>query len=320
MKKFKRIFASRAIFAAVVLCLLFVGATALLGAEKVKTEKKSDKGYLGVSIENLSHQEKKDLGISHGVQVTHVVAGEAADKAGIKEDDIIQFFNDEKIRSTGDLVDAVRAAKPETSARVKLVRDGKPKEITVTVGRLETKLGKLRGRDLFFTRKGGYLGIHLQELNKDLAEYFGVKPDEGALVLRVEKESPAEEAGLKAGDVIVEVDGDDVAAPGDVSGILSELKKGDKIEIKIVRHKKKMAVKAELGEGHGFRYFNIFKGSKDASRLIPGFDFDKFIYRDTDSSRIYWYDDARKRAEKELQESLETQRKKQKEIKESSYI
>ena len=54
-------------------------------------------------------------------------------------------------------------------------------------------------------RSGGYLGIVLQELNADLAPYFSVKAGEGVLIVRVEKDTPAEKAGLKAGDVIVQM-------------------------------------------------------------------------------------------------------------------
>lgn len=324
MRKLRSVLLSKGFAAVAVLCLLFVGAAALLAAEKVEPEKKSEKGYLGVSIEKVPHQDLKDLGISHGVRVTDVAEGEAADKAGIKEDDVIQFFADEKIRSSADLVDAVRAKKPGTKVDVKLVRDGKFKTVAVTVGELKLKTWFGPKDFLFQTGKGGYLGVQLHSLNKDLAKYFGVKPDEGALILKVEEKSPAEEAGLKAGDVIVELDGEDVAGPQGVSEILADLKKGDKIEVKVIRHKKPQSVKAELGAGHGFGYF--FKSPTGVGKVAPLLNYFNLKVPKSDDYRIFWYDKsgkAREELKERVRESAKRAReayKKAKEAKDYIYI
>ena len=237
------------------MCAVF---SAGLAAEEAK------QGYLGVSIERLPNVEKEELEVSHGVRVTAVVEKSAAEKAGIQEGDIIQYFNDEKIRVPSDLVEEVRAVQPDKQVKVRLVRDGKKMELRV-------RLGEHRPKDFWFSPKvrkakpfvwmgrGGYLGVSLQALDEDLASYFGVEPDSGALVLSVEKETPAAEAGIKSGDVIVRINDEPVSDPADVSKAISEKKKGDKVELNLIRHGKKKTVTAELDETPFHRGMHIFK-------------------------------------------------------------
>jgi len=277
MRKVKKNLTSKGIALVFVLTLFLVGtATPAMAGEKVQ------KGYLGVGIENLTEADKEEYGVDFGVLVTSVEEGEAAEKAGIKKHDVIRYFNKKKMQTTGDLIDTVRETKPGTKAKVKLVRDGKAKELTVTVGELKSSFSWFdsdKGKNFVFqTGKGrGYLGVHLQELNEDLAGYFGVNADEGVLILKVEKDGPAEKAGLKSGDVISEIDGKKVRDAGKVSRVVSAYEKGDEIELKIVRHKKGKSIKVELGETSGLHGFDILKSPGYMKSLkhfrTPGFKF-----------------------------------------------
>ncbi len=265
MTQLKRLFVSKKVMTGLVavLFLILVGTGSLLTAGS-----DSGKGYLGVMVENLSKEDREELGLTHGVRVTKVIADQAAEKAGIKKDDIIQYFNDEKIRRPSNLVDAVRAVKPETPVKVKLVRDGKNMELTVTPGKLKSGFkwfgigGDKNGDKNVFVISGGggYLGVQLHKMDKDLAGYFGAKNDQGALILKVEEDSPAEKAGLKSGDVIVQVGEKPIEEPGDVSGIISDMEKDDEVQIQVLRHKKKETVKAKLGERPGWGQIGISKG------------------------------------------------------------
>jgi membrane-associated protease RseP (regulator of RpoE activity) len=245
---------------ALILGLLLVGTTSPLLAAKAP-----GKGYLGINIEKVSQDDKEEFKVDFGLLVTQVVRGEAADKAGIKKYDVLQYYNSEKLHRSGDLIEAVREDKPGTQAKIKLVRDGKEKELTVTLGELKAPPFSFNWKD-----KGGklyslmsdhaYLGVYLQKLNKGLAEYFGVNEKGGALIISVEKEAPAEKAGLKAGDVIVKFNGKEISSPRDVTKIIADLEKGDKVDVDIIRHKKKETVKAELGERTGMKGFPMLKG------------------------------------------------------------
>jgi membrane-associated protease RseP (regulator of RpoE activity) len=245
-----------------VLTLVLTGAAATLMASK-----DSGKGYLGVNIEKMSLGDKEEFGVKFGVLVTNVTKGEAAEKAGIKKYDVIQYFNDEKMRRPDDLVEIVHETKPGTQAKIKLVRDGKDIELSVTLGELKVKELKdfsfdwkdKDGKKFVFVSGRAFLGVHLQNLDKDLAEYFGVKENEGVLILKVSTDTPAEKAGLKAGDVIVKFNDKNISNAEDVIEILADLKKGDKADIQVIRHKNKKTVTVELDETKGFRGIKILK-------------------------------------------------------------
>lgn len=266
-----------------IVTLMLVAAVSYLTAAGDK-EEGPGKGYLGVNIEKVSPDDQKEFGVNFGVLVIRLIKGEAADKAGIKKYDVIQYVNGEKIRRPDDLTEVIRACKPGSEAKIKLVRDGKEKEIPVIIGErkpgedfkalppLEGLEGK-KFKEFSFKSHGAFLGVSLQSLeNKDLAEYFGVKADGGALVLKISEGSPAEKAGFKAGDVIVQLNGKDVATPKDVHKMIANLEKGDKVDILVIRQKNKIILKAELDEAKGFGGFGFFgePGGKIFERLyIP---------------------------------------------------
>jgi membrane-associated protease RseP (regulator of RpoE activity) len=274
-----------------IVTLILVGALSYLTATDNK-EEKTGKGYLGVNIERVSPDDQKEFGVTFGVLVIRLEKGEAADKAGIKKYDVIQYVNGEKIRRPDDLTEVIRACKPGSEAKIKLVRDGKEKEIPVIIGELKAAedfkflppaVGK-EFKEFKFKSHGAFLGVSLQSLeNKDLADYFAVKADGGALVLAINEGSPAEKAGFKAGDVIIQINGKDVTKPKDVQKTIAGMEKGDKVDILVIRQKNKLTLKAELDEAKGFGGFRFFgePGGKMFERLYipnlpetPGLDHD----------------------------------------------
>jgi membrane-associated protease RseP (regulator of RpoE activity) len=100
-------------------------------------------------------------------------------------------------------------------------------------------------------RQKAWMGVRLHGLDEDMAGYFRVKADEGALVLGVEKESPAAKAGVKSGDVIVRIGREKVYEPGDVSDIIGDCRPGDKIEAVVVRKGIETSLTVELEESPG---------------------------------------------------------------------
>ena len=123
-----------------------------------------------------------------------------------------------------------------------------------------------------------YLGIQLQELNPDLAEYFNVKPDQGLLVVTVIAESPADKSGIKAGDIIMELDGIKVQKSAEIREMLNERKADDKITILLVRHGKEKTVNAVLAKHKALKKLKVQKIppfiDKDIEIEIPDIDFD----------------------------------------------
>jgi membrane-associated protease RseP (regulator of RpoE activity) len=102
-----------------------------------------------------------------------------------------------------------------------------------------------------------WLGISTKELTPQLREYFGVEEDMGVLISEVAEDSPAEASGLKAGDVIIEADGDAIYSKKDLAEIIRDFNPGDEIEIEFVRNQEEESINVELGEARNnkFRYF-----------------------------------------------------------------
>lgn len=259
MNKFKKLNGSWKTFLAVAVIMVLAGTLALLAAEKPES------GYLGVSVQSLNMAEREKIAVKNGVEVLAVEKDSAAAKAGVKEDDIIQLVNGEKIRDAQDLVEIIAELAPGAAIKIGLWRDGKALEVTAVLGkreRRETFAREGKNRSFRFS-SGGYLGIVLQELTADLASYFNVKPGSGVLIVRVEKDTPAEKAGLKAGDVIVQMGENAVKDADAVHEVLADMKKGDIVAVMVIRHGKKETLKAEPEFKRHERIIRIFRGDKD---------------------------------------------------------
>lgn len=94
----------------------------------------------------------------------------------------------------------------------------------------------------------GWLGVNIQDLNEDLRNYFGIKEREGVIVLKVYKDSPAEKAGLKEGDLILTFEGQAVKKTRDLIKMVSTSEVGSQISVGIIRSGKKMTVRVKIGK------------------------------------------------------------------------
>jgi len=273
MDSSKKSIGPRQVILAAAVVMVLAGIFALQAAEK------SERGYLGVTVQGLDSAQREKLAISNGVEVVSVDKESAAAKAGIKEDDIIRLVNGEKVRDTGDLLAIIGELAPGAAVKIGLWRDGKSMDVTASLGKRERREWFPRDgkKGPLHISSGGYLGVVLQELNADLAPYFSVKAGSGVLVLRVEKDTPAEKAGLKAGDVIVQMGEKTVTDAGAVQDALAGLKKGDSIAIAVVRRGKKETVKAEPDFDRHKRVIRIYRSGHGLGREeldIPELDID----------------------------------------------
>ena len=98
------------------------------------------------------------------------------------------------------------------------------------------------------TTEHGYLGVQLDDLGEQLAEYFQVKDGKGALVTEVTEDSPAAAAGLKAGDVIIELDGKKIDSTASLHLAMADTEPDQEVEIRVIRKGKNKSLKATLGE------------------------------------------------------------------------
>jgi membrane-associated protease RseP (regulator of RpoE activity) len=252
------------------------GATA---GSKDKEKEPKTKGYLGVYMQKLDKdvREGLDLDVDEGVLINGVEEGSPADEAGIEEGDVVVEFDGKKVSSPDDLRALVGESEVGKEVEVKVIRDGKQKTVRLVVGELPDDLGwatmgdfgshwRDKGLDklVYAFALRPRLGVEAVELNKDLAPYFKTKAGEGVLVLEVKDESAAEEAGIKAGDVIQKVGDETVSSVDDLRESLEDFEEGDEVAIVVLRNGKTKTLTATMkdvdenfiwsGWPHSYRY------------------------------------------------------------------
>jgi len=242
-------------------------------AAEIREKGKVRRGWLGLSI--AQDEEGR-------IEVVGVDEESPAELAKIKEGDVIRKFGDKDVTSTQMLASEIRKRKPGEDVTLKVEREGKPMEVKVKLGEypeaeakraLELQFPRLfpplpppldvtpkdkarKPPKAFVSPKGKefswesrkFIGVYLDELNTEMSEYFGVKEGTGLLVNRLTDKGPAQKAGLRVGDVIVKAEGKRVETVNELSGIVQDKKKSDKIKLEILRDKKPLTFDVEVEE------------------------------------------------------------------------
>jgi len=162
------------------------------------------RGWLGVGIQPLTADLAKSFRLTRtdGALVTSVSEGSPAAKAGLKEGDVIVEYDGRPVARAGDLPRAVAETPVGRAVPLKVVRDGKPVTLTATVAQLEeTREAKAESAP-----DEPALGVSARTLTPAVAQQLGLREQQGVLILNVNDGSRAEAAGLKAGDIIAQVD------------------------------------------------------------------------------------------------------------------
>ncbi|HXT38884.1 MAG TPA: PDZ domain-containing protein, partial [Candidatus Angelobacter sp.] len=166
------------------------------------------RGYLGVMIQSLTPDlaSEFDLKDNQGALIGDVVPNGPADKAGLKDGDVVIKFNHHPVADSRRLQLEVAGTRPGSTVPVEILRDGAKKTIEVTVKQLPGA-EKLAENNVDNSQDTGTLnGVQVADLDQQAHEQFNVPKDvKGAVVTQVDPSSAAAEAGLKAGDVIQEI-------------------------------------------------------------------------------------------------------------------
>jgi serine protease Do len=201
------------------------------------------RGYLGVNIQTITEDLAKALGIekTEGALVADVVTDSPAAKSGLKRGDIIIDFNGKEIQDSQDLPAKVAATMVGEEVDVTILRDGKEKQIPVVVGKLATE-GSLS--ETIGAGKGKW-GMQLHELSPELKEQYHLNTDQGVAVVGVEPGSAAAEAGIRKGDIIVEVNREPVDSIKDVKDGISQAEDKEHLLLLVQRQDGKFYVPLE---------------------------------------------------------------------------
>jgi len=173
--------------------------------QQLRKSGKVSRGWLGVMIQDVNEDLAKSFGgsIAGGALISEVSDGSPAKKSGLLQGDIVTAINGEKVIDVADLRNKIAMTPPNSELKLQILRDGKEKELVVTVAEQPADLSAL-GKKSGDADLGNY-GLALQDLSKELADQFGYAKDQGVLIADVEAESAAAELGLQAGMLIEEV-------------------------------------------------------------------------------------------------------------------
>jgi len=257
-------------------------------------------GWLGVLGQSVDEElaEAFDLSVDHGAIVNRVLDDSPAEEVGLEEGDIIVSVAGARVGDYDDLVDIIEDHKPGDKVTLKVIRDDKELELEATLQARPKRIysgsywysdddfvvpaipkipripsiPKAPGIDHIYISgsPGSYIGVTLTGLSKQLGEHFGVEKGRGALITEVEKDSPAEKAGLKAGDVIIEVDGDKIFDYDDVRDVIGDKDEGDTVAVTVMRDRKEVKFDVEVAERKDrFRWKGNIFAEPDIDYHIP---------------------------------------------------
>lgn len=196
-------------------------------------EGKVVRGYLGAQVRSIDSvlRDKFKLEDDEGALISDLTPDGPAEKAGLQDGDVIVSFEDQKVKDSSELVSMVSSTPVGTKAKVEIVRKGKKKIFHIPLGE---RPGSEETPETLETSSSD-LGLELEEITPEMARRFGISSTEGLLITRVDYNSPAAEAGLRRGDIILEVDLEKVTTIGDFNRKIQDYKPGDGIVLFIMR-------------------------------------------------------------------------------------
>lgn len=197
--------------------------------EQLLKDGKVRRGMLGVNIQNVTDELAKSLELEQrsGVIVSNVRQGSAADKGGVKRNDLILAINGEKIEDSNVLRNKVAGTAPGTTIKLTVLRDGKEVALDVTLDEFDTENagGPRPASDENAPgpqNQSGKLGLSLEPVTPQIAKQLSLDSDkEGMVVTEIDPDGPAAEEGVARGDCILEVNKKQVNSIADVQAALA---------------------------------------------------------------------------------------------------
>jgi len=183
------------------------------------------RGYLGVGIQDLTQDLAKSFGVksAKGALVGNVAEDSPAERAGLKQGDVIVAYQGKPIEDPGALQRDVTRTAVGTKALLKIIRDGHEQEVTVTIGE-QSEAAKVASTDP--SMENALAGMEVQNLDRQLARELGLSGKvQGVVVVNVEPDSQADRAGLAQGDVIQQINRHPIKSVKDYEKIATSLKK-----------------------------------------------------------------------------------------------
>lgn len=285
-------------------------ALAVVGSQA----KSRTNGWLGVYIQNIDEDlmQSEDLPSTDGVLITGVIGDSPAEKAGLKRGDVILLYDGNDVQSASQLTRIINRTGPGEKKELTILRDGAKDKIIVAIGKEDDDMdfSFYGDHDFHFTPdvpappraytfslgdiSTSRIGVSLYELSDQLAKHYGAD-DGGALINEVMEDSPAEKAGLKAGDVIVKMDGKPVEDVDEIREAIQDKDEGETVAVTVLRDGKESKFDVAVEESNTWSGIGDHQFFSPRANNVQGFRW---------NSSNEWNNDLRDNIRQGIRESI----------------
>ena len=229
--------------------------------------------YLGIGGIDIDEERARALNLKEvrGVEIKSVDANSPAAKAGLKDGDVVLEYNGQSVAGIEQFARLVRETPAGREVKLQIWRGGAAQTVTAAIATRPgatmqpgdsypytvppmppmPSMPEVEMPSAHMTWRSSTLGMETESLSPQLAEFFGVK--EGALVRAVARNSPAEKAGIKAGDVVVKLDETKVSTPREITSAIRGLRSKHTFPVVVMRNHQEMTVSVTIEERRGMR-------------------------------------------------------------------
>jgi len=203
---------------------------------QLKTSGEVTRGWLGVTIQDLKGDLADYYGVKdkNGVLVASVVPGDPADQAGIQPKDIITEVDGKKVTTSRDLTNLAAKLGVGDTSKVTIWRDGRQKTLDLKVGKRPLTMAAASDHQQK-EKEGGEYGFEVTELTPQIAQRYNIEETAGVIVINVDPKGKAQAAGIQQGDLIIEVNRENVVSMKDFKNLIDQHKKGDGVDLLVKR-------------------------------------------------------------------------------------
>jgi serine protease Do len=173
------------------------------------------RGWLGISVQNLTKEfmEAYDISEESGVVVGDVFSDSAAERAGLRRGDVIVSIDRETVKDVQWFVNKIRSFGPNTEIKLKVVREGKTLNLTAKLSKISDSEGDAASGESSRDDVLSNIGLGVSKVTPELRRQYGIESKTGLIVTTVANGSPARVAGVREGDLLLEVNGKKISDP-----------------------------------------------------------------------------------------------------------
>lgn len=203
--------------------------------EQLKDKGRVSRGWLGVLIQDVTRELAETFGMRHprGALVAQVLPGSPAETAGLRAGDIILSFNGKDIPTSSNLPPLVGVAKAGTEAKLQVLRLGEITDMMVMLEELPEDDGIILAPDQVEPAAANRLGLVVKDISDEDRAQMGL--ERGGVLVESVEEGPAQQGGIRAGDVIISFNSQDVSDSRHFRALLDEVKGGQPVAVLVQR-------------------------------------------------------------------------------------